>query len=800
MPDACDHGEYIAHVKQKDDESWDIQTWLEHAHGVSELAGAFASKFGNEDWGKYYGLIHDTGKLLPDWQRYIRKETGYGMVEKNVNIRKVYHSTLGAFLPVHRRRLYPIIEKAMAYITMGHHAGLPDYTTGSGASLKERFYEESEETPALLTPQKEEAAKLEKLLKTSSDSGILEVLDAPLPSSTPAALTNGNIDCEAFALWIRMLFSCLVDADRLDTERFMDKEKSEKRGGYSSIAELKQRFDIFIDEKTAKAEPSKINSLRANILASCRNKAKLPPGFFTLSVPTGAGKTLASMAFALNHAIEHNKDRIIIAIPYTSIIEQTAKVYKYGSDNPEEIKQGKRLLGEENVIEHHCNVDTGGDGEYEDFSSAGEKLLRRRLTAENWDAPVIVTTNVQLFESLAASKPSKCRKLHNIANSVIILDEAQMLPPDYLKSIVETMKQLVRHFNVTVVLCTATQPALKNIGTGTARLAGIDVSTELADEDRKGMFNEFKRVQFYLPKKQDPPPTWKDLAEELCEYESVLCVVNTRKSARDLHREMPEGCMHLSALMCAEDRSDVIARVKEKLTNKEPVRLISTQLIEAGVDIDFPVVYRAYSGIDSLVQAAGRCNREGKSTTYGKVVVFEAPVKPPIGLLRKGAEAARSVLDSVDTFEPSDELFKEYFEYYYSVINTIDKPLFDKYMLKDSLHGEFQFRTYAEKYKLIDDTNQRSIIVPYCSTTSSNSSLEMLEQLKKGKPMDRFLARKLQRFTITLPESTWFEMYKNGYSIPINESGWARLQTKELYRGGIGLLFGDPTWSDAFFA
>lgn len=792
------HGcnKYIARAKQKDDGSWEIQTWLEHSKGVAELAGMFASKFGNEDWGRYCGLIHDTGKLLPDWQTYIRRETGYGPVQK-VNIARVNHSTLGAFLPAHCQKLHWIIEKTMAYITMGHHAGLPDFFTGSGASLTERFYEES---AAGLKPKKDENEKLQKILETSKDSGIIEIVETPLPSSVPAALADGEDSFQASSLWIRMLFSCLVDADRLDAERCIDKEKYEKRSGYSSLAELKQRFDTFIDEKTAKAEKTNINSLRARILASCRDKAKLPSGFFTLSVPTGSGKTLASMAFALNHALEHGKDRIIVAIPYTSIIEQTAKVYKYGTDTPEEIKRGDLLFGEENVLEHHSNIDTGDESEDEDLEGRGERLLRSRLASENWDVPIIVTTNVQLFESLAASKPSRCRKLHNIANSVIILDEAQMLPPEYLSSIVETMKQLVKHFKVTVVLCTATQPMLKDIGTGTARLTGIQDSTELADEDREGLFSEFKRVNFYLPQKQDRSPSWKELAEKLCEYESVLCVVNTRRSARDLHAEMPDDAMHLSAHMCAEDRSDVIAEVKEKLKNKVTVRLISTQLIEAGVDIDFPVVYRAYAGIDSLVQAAGRCNREGKTRTRGKVFVFEAPVQPPVGPLRKGADAARLVLNGADTFEPSDELFRYYFQHYYGRVNTFDKPLFNEYMIKNSGAGKFQFRTYAEKYKLIDDTNQKTIIVPFHSVKSPNSSLELLEQLERGRPWDRYLARKLQRFTVTLYELAWFEMYKKGYIKQINEGGAALLQAKELYKPGIGLLIEDPVWADAFFA
>jgi CRISPR-associated endonuclease/helicase Cas3 len=320
------------------------------------------------------------------------------------------------------------------------------------------------------------------------------------------------------------------------------------------------------------------------------------------------------MAFALEHAIQHGKRRIIVVIPYTSVIEQTAKQYR-------------EVFGDEAVIEHHSNLDPD------------KETRRSQLASENWDAPIIVTTNVQFFESLFASRSSACRKLHNIVDSVIILDEAQMLPPGYLQPVVSVLRGLSSLFGASVVLCTATQPALVGrIESGQAKLRGFpEGSVRELMSDPADLSGTLRRVELKRHPKGDDPVSWEEIAGELRTIDRVLCIVNTRKDCRSLYELLPEGSVHLSALMCPEHRSQVVAKIKSVLRTEGPLRVVSTQLVEAGVDIDFPVVYRALAGLDSIAQAAGRCNREGKlndTGQRGRVIVFRPPKDAPSGLLR----------------------------------------------------------------------------------------------------------------------------------------------------------------------
>ena len=409
--------EFIAHVKQEENGSWAEPHFLvDHLNDTANKAGTFASEFGNKDWGELVGFWHDLGKFLPAWQKYLCRKSGFdpeAHIEESNN--RPNHSTAGAVLPFVKFNDSPA-AKLLAYVIGGHHAGLPDWY----AHLDTRLLGED---------SKLNTVDIE-IIKNIPETK--QFLEKPIPKTIPSVFINKDSNKinessnEQLHLWVRMLFSCLVDADFLDTEKYMD-EKG--RGGYRSFSELKELFDNYMTEKKSDSE---LNKKRNEILEQCRNKASLPPGFFSLNVPTGGGKTLSSMAFALNHALKHDKKRIIMAIPYTSIIEQTAKVFKYGTDNNDEIEQrkkiGKYLFGENQVVEHHSNLDP------ENESS------KNRLAAENWDAPIIVTTNVQLFESLFANRTSACRKLHNITNSIIILDEAQMLPPEYLKPILSVLK------------------------------------------------------------------------------------------------------------------------------------------------------------------------------------------------------------------------------------------------------------------------------------------------------------------------------------------------------------------------
>lgn len=756
--------DFIAHIKKNPDGSWAKPHLLsEHLNSVAKIAGEFASEFENKDWAELAGYLHDLGKYNPDWQRYIRRETGY--YDENAHIenngRRPNHSTVGAVVPFIRFNNSPA-AKLLAYVIGGHHSGLPDWI----GQLDNRIYDENGE---LNTGDLDRISQIEETK---------EFINKNIPSSTPSIFRNNENDSkEHLHLWVRLLFSCLVDADFLDTEKYMSDTVRER---YDSIEQLKNKFDNYIQTKKS---DSKLNKKRNDILNQCIKKSKLQPGFFSLTVPTGGGKTLSSMAFALNHALHHNKKRIIVAIPYTSIIEQTAKVFKYGSDIDEEIQlrkeQGNFLFGEDQVVEHHSNIDPD------------EETSKNRLASENWDAPIIVTTNVQLFESLFANKTSTCRKLHNIVNNIIILDEAQMLPPEYLKPILSALKGLVKYFGVTVLFMSATQPALKGkIGTEPVSFTGIEDVTEIID-DPEELAKDFKRVNIHFPEDLSKKSDWKDIAEQLKEYKQVLCIVNAKNDCRKLHSLMPEDTYHLSTFMCGEERSEKISEIKNKLKNGETIRVISTQLVEAGVDIDFPVVYRALSGLDSVAQAAGRCNRENKLPAGGKVVVFVPPNQSPSGHLRKAEDACKSIIRNKNYQEFTPDLYTEYFRYFYSNLNTFDKADFESRLVKNASDFNFAFKEFAEKFYLIDSHNQRSIIVWYESTKTGRSSLPLIKQLKIAGPT-KDLIRKLQRYTVNVYENIFNKIRANNLIQLVN--GYWVQSDAILYKPGLGLLANDEEW------
>ena len=767
---------YIAHVKETPD-GWEEHSLQEHLLETAKLAKKFASKFNSEDWVETAALWHDLGKYLPTWQSYIRRKTGY---EPDAHIEskkkgRPNHSTAGAVLALKRFREIitkhdqaDIIARVLAYIISGHHAGLPDwYQDMAGGELTGRIFNSEGKLDTV------EIDEVKQLHDTE------QFFSSALPRSQPSGSSKSKNNNETMHLWIRMLFSCLVDADFLDTERFMDGEKYLNRGNYKDLSQLKKRFDVFIQKKIETSSVTPVNQKRREILEACRTKSRKNPGFFSLNVPTGGGKTFSAMAFALEHAVIHGKDRIIMVIPYTSIIEQTARVYKYGTDIEEEITNGAVLFGEDNVLEHHSNVDPDQENH------------KSRLASENWDAPVIVTTNVQLFESLFASRTSQCRKLHSIANSVLILDEVQLLPPEYLKPVISVLKALVDDFGCTVVLSTATQPALTgNIGTMINSFQGITAITHIIDKPEE-LAQSFKRVDILKPH-DEIPVEWVDLAFQLQQEEQVLCIVNSRKDCRELHNLMPVETIHLSALMCGEERSEVISLIKEQLRNSEPVRVISTQLVEAGVDMDFPVVYRAMTGLDSIAQAAGRCNREGIRDS-GRVVLFNPPTPSPRGLLRKAEDSAKTVLRQHEIIELEPELFTSYFQHFYGSVNTFDKPDFFTKLVKESAFLKFQFRTFAQYFRLIDNNQYRGVYVYY--EGKKNSSLPLIKELQEWGPSRR-LMRKLQRFTVNVPVYYLKDLVENG-SI-IEKDGYYIQGNDSLYAPGLGLQY-DTEWEGESF-
>lgn len=778
--------EFIAHVKQNADGSWADPHYLEdHLNATAKKAGEFAASFGNQDWGELLGYWHDIGKFLPSWQIYLQRKTGY---DKDAHIEnssgRPNHSTAGAILAFECAEKFPPearkIARLIAYGIAGHHAGLPDwYPDDAGGDLQNRVFT-SQFGGTLDTLDTSEIDKIKQIPEAK------EFLEKKFPKSIPLGITKlGDFETkkEHFHLWVRMLFSCLVDADFLDTEKYMARDKADDRGDYLSLKELKTRFDTFMETKIA---DTPINKKRNEILEQCRKKANYPSGFFSLNVPTGGGKTLSSMAFALEHALKHDKKRIIVAIPYTSIIEQTAKVFKYGTDDEKEtqerLKTGNVLFGEDQVIEHHSNLDP----EKEDSTN--------RLASENWDAPIIVTTNVQLFESLFASRTSACRKLHNISNSVIILDEAQMLPPEHLKPVLSVLRGLVEHFGVTVVLMTATQPALEGrIGSAPNDFDGITNIAHIID-DPEALAKDFQRIEISLPPDLSVRSEWDAIALELQKHEQVLCIVNTRTDCRKLHGLMPAGTIHLSAFMCGEERSEVISSIKIKLRNSEPIRVISTQLVEAGVDIDFPVVYRALAGLDSIAQAAGRCNRENKLAEqgkHGKVIVFNPPKSAPVGMLRKGEDACKTIIRTQYVLELTPTLFTEYFHHFYVSLNGFDAPRFQERLVEEADEFIFQFRTLAYDFHMIDDAAQRSIVIWYENKNTGNNSEEWIKRLRFAGP-SKLINRRLQRFIVNVPKNMFDGILANKYIEEIH--GYWVQSDPVLYKPGLGLLGHESDW------
>ncbi|MCX8105779.1 MAG: CRISPR-associated helicase Cas3' [Ignavibacterium album] len=733
---------FIAHIKKNPDDSWaEPHLLTDHLVSTAKLASRFAEEFKNSDWAELIGLLHDLGKYHPDWQKYIRKETGYFDEDAHIegHAGRPNHSAAGAIFLFEKFNNSPM-AKVLAYAIAGHHTGLPDYIP----QLTQRIFNENGK---LIT---EDLDKIKSIEETK------QFLEKPTPKSNPPFSKNNIVDNEQIHLWIRMLFSCLVDADFLDTEKYMDEKE---RGGYLSIEELKMKFDEFMNQKKPDSE---LNKKRNEILNQCREKANLGPGFFSLTVPTGGGKTLSSMAFALEHAIKHKKKRIIVAIPYTSIIEQTAEVFR-------------SVFGDDQVVEHHSNLDPEKENH------------KNRLASENWDAPIIVTTNVQLFESLLGNKTSVCRKLHNIVNSVIILDEAQMIPTHYLKPILSVLKGLVNNFGVTVLSMSATQPALTGkIGSAPNIIDGLENVTEIIDEPDE-LSKNFKRVNFIIPQDFNKSETWDEIAEKLQQHDQVLCIVNKRDDCRALHKLMPEGTIHLSGYMCGEERSEVISHIKTKLKNNEQIRVISTQLVEAGVDIDFPVVYRALTGLDSIAQAAGRCNRENKIAEGGKVYVFIPPAPSPQGYLRKSEDAGKAILRNFKGTEFTPSLYSEYFNYLYSgLLSSFGEKDYHDHLIKDANNFEFQFKEYAEKFNMIDDKKQMSIIVRYKNSTV------LIDQLKFA-GASKELLRKLQRYIVNVPIYTFNKIREANYIEEIN--GYWVQSDENLYKPGLGLMVNEKDWT-----
>ena len=692
------------------DEHPEGQSIEAHLKGTGELAETFAAEFGAAANGKLCGLAHDIGKYSDEFQLRLRGG------------KKVDHATAGAI------ECFKIKAAFEAVCVIGHHSGLPNVghkdadTTESQTFFGRKLRAEQGGIPDY---------------RKNWNGHIALPQDYFRPSGRGFAT----------AFYIRMLYSCLVDADYIDTETFMNGDAG--RGNYEPLSALCDKLTAYISKWN---NPTReIDILRQKILNSCIEKASAPRGIFSLTVPTGGGKTVASMAFALNHAVANSMKRIIYVIPYTSIIEQNAKVFR-------------DILGQENVVEHHSSVS------YELSENADELEYRSALATENWDAPVIVTTAVQFFESLYANRSSKCRKLHNIANSVIIFDEAQMIPSNNLRPCVAAIAELVRAYNATAVLCTATQPAIDEMLLEYSKKESV---VELCP-DVDGMFEKFRRTSF----EKEGRLTTDELVSRLESQQQVLCIVNTRKFAQEVYEALPsEGRFHLSTLMCPVHRKQKLDEIRERLKSGKTCRVVSTSLIEAGVDVDFPRVFREMAGLDSILQAAGRCNREGKRSAESSIVtVFESEnkVNKLIAVNRDAAEETVRDWTQPNTTSTIERYFKAYRDF----LRNDDKSGVIAASEKGISGCGLPFEWIAKEFKLIDQ-NTFTVYI------SVGEGKELISRLREGE-RSRELYRKAGMYSISIYENHFNALINAGAAEPFGDDA-AILTDLSLYSDEKGL-------------
>ena len=672
---------YYAHsLEGRPVEEW--QPLVEHLENVAAIASEFAKPFGGAEWACLAGLLHDKGKESKAFQAYLRRANEIIDEFAEYYNGRVDHSTFGA------RVAYNISNqggKILAYTLAGHHSGLIDWQRHATHGLKYRLQEK----------------KIESIENIISDLNI--------PKLLPINCDQNNFGFQ-LQFFVRMIFSCLVDADFLDTEKFLNPGNNELRKNSHNLEELNDLFHDNFNALRKFSNKSKVNQIREDILKQCLNAAELSPGMFSLTVPTGGGKTLASLAFALKHAMKYGKQRIIYVIPFTSIIEQNAQVFR-------------DMLGDEAVLEHHCNY-------VNDVTD-----WKTKLSSENWDVPIVVTTNVQFFDSFFSNKTSKCRKLHNIANSVVVFDEVQAIPVEKLQPCLEIIRELSLNYNVSSVLCSATQPAIQQAKDFRSGLK--DVREIMPDV--KGLFQLLKRVEVSHIGKQENG----DIAKRMQTKDQVLCVVSTRKQAQDIFEKLgvSKDNFHLSALMYPAHRTRILIEIKKRLKEKQKCRVVSTQLIEAGVDVDFPVVFRALSGMDSIAQAAGRCNREGLRSR-GEVFIFEPEAGIPAGFFRQTAQCSERLLDKFkgELLEP--ECIREYFlNYYWQNQDRMDKDGILNICQKAE-RGNIQFEEIAE-FKMIQNATEPIVIAV------EDIAEKLIEKLSFAKYPSGIL-RQLQQYTVQI--------------------------------------------------
>ena len=730
------------------------QTLQSHLVNVGEIAAEFARVFGAQEIAYQTGQLHDLGKYSEAFDRRLHGGPS------------VDHATAGAKIAI--ERWGNAIGKLMAFCIAGHHAGLAN---GNGEGDNRR------------------TLKQRLALQFGADIPILDNLwqqEIKLPQnlSAPPLKADAHYPFFSYAFFARMLYSCLVDADYLDTEAFYSnlENKAVERSGYPDLKALQHNFNQFInafrrritqapEQTEAEKRNAALNRLRSEILDHAVEQATQAQGLFTLTVPTGGGKTFTSMAFALEHAKQHDMRRVVYVIPFTSIIEQNAA----------EFRKAFGELGEQAVLEHHSTFD---DGKLQNETTK-DKL---RLASENWDAPIVVTTAVQFFESLFADRSSRCRKLHNIAGSVIILDEAQMLPLNLLLPIMQAIKELAQNYHCSVVMCTATQPAVQ---AENGFYLGFENVREIAPKPT-ALFDKLRRTTVQHIGTQ----TDADLLAKLAEHPQMLVIVNNRRHARSLYDQAKhlDGTFHLTTLMCAKHRSQKLNEIRGRLKNGEPCRVIATSLIEAGVDVDFPLVMRAEAGLDSVAQAAGRCNREGKRSSENSFVWIFAPEEQWKAPPELAAQAAvmRLTADSFSDDLLSTQAVASYFKDLYDLKG---KELDYKQILQMHRNAgqslDFPFQTIADKFRMIE-SHMQPLIIPF-----DGEAENLISSLRYADHIGGVL-RKLQPYTVQIPEKALAALYKAGRIEPINEQNFGKqfytLIGLDLYDDVAGL-----SWEDTNF-
>lgn len=778
-----------AHTHPKPGEPWEPLT--DHlklvACGKTTFPGVrgFADRFGAGDLGELAGRWHDLGKFAPQFQRYLEASHA-GRSAKSVD-----HSTAGA-LHAATSDIPSVAREILACAIAGHHAGLADCSS----------YGEPVSRTTLMARLKNPRPETLDALNAAPED-VTGVGACAMPSwlaSKFESVTKGGATGITASMLCRMIFSCLIDADRLATESFMNPARYAMRPSeHPTVARLLDTLDADLQKfDRPDRATSPVDRIRADLLHACRAAAHRPRGFFTLTAPTGSGKTVSSMSFALTHAQRHGLERVIYALPFTSVTEQNAAIFR----------EAFASLGDDVVLEHHSAYDaarsaarTGaspGAAENGPFprSSRTEPQpevddrspmeIQRDLTVENWDAPVIVTTNVQLLESLFASDTHLCRKLHRVAQSVIVLDEAQALPVALLAPTLAALRELVEHYGVSVVLCSATMPALLKRDDFRIGLEPYRV-TEIVP-DPIAMSNALRRVEV----RHAGLLRNADLRDEIARRRQAMVIVNTRRHAADLFQlllgEYPDA-LHLSATMCPAHRADRVKEIRRRLANESPCRVISTQVVEAGVDLDFPAVYRAMAGLDSIVQAAGRCNREGRSER-GEVVVFDPDPaesgKPPPDIAQAAART-REIFDvGVDPLDL--DTIERYFRLHIWQSGGPAPQWDGPTRVRDfggvtGLLRKMQFESADRAYQIIDDQSE-SIVVPY-----GESGAELCEEIRSCHSFEparrRRLLRSAQRFTVGVRPWTLAQLDQRSLVV-LTECG-ALVLNPEAYDDGLGV-------------